>query len=190
MNTRENFIETAHLKKGAKSIKWEFGYWGETLERWYNEGLPKNNYPTIPTNIINTTTSLYTTVWNHFLKREKNLFEKVYRQTDRKLKLPYGFMTCGGGIYWPTQGFAIDSDVKDYFKMDEIQVIVCAEQLFYPQFKPEILNEDEKYIDYIDLDGGVRKFSKVEQVLPTGIDWPIKDWKTWKKIKVFSLAIS
>ncbi len=183
MNTRENFIETAHLKKGVKSIKWEFGYWGSTLENWYKEGLPKNNYPTIPTNIINTTTSLYTTVWSHFLKKEKNLFEKIYGQPDRKLKLPDGIIACGGGIYWPTQGFAIDTDVKDYFKMDEIQVIVCAEQLFYPQFKPEILNEDEKYIDYMDLDGGIRRFSKSEQVLPTGLDWPVKDWKTWEKIK-------
>lgn len=183
MNTRERFIETAHLKKNVRSLKWEFGYWGSTIDRWYIEGLPKINYPTIPTNIINTTASLYTAVWSHFLKREKNLFEKIYKQKDKKLKLPAGMPVCAGGLYWPTQGFVLDTDVKDYFKMDEVQTIVCAEQLFYPQFEPKILNEDEKYIDYIDLDGCIRRFSKSAQVLPAGLEWPVKDWNTWEKIK-------
>jgi len=183
MNTREKFIETAHFNKSANALKWEFGYWGATIERWYNEGLPKINYPTIPTNIINTTASLYTTVWSYFLKREKNLFEKVYKQQDAKLKLPTGMPVCAGGLYWPTQGVVMDTDVRDYFEMDKMQTIVCAEQLFYPQFEPKILKEDERYIDYMDLDGCIRRFSKSEQVLPAGLEWPIKDWGTWEQIK-------
>jgi hypothetical protein len=183
MNTRERFIETAHFNKSAHTIKWEFGYWGATIERWYNEGLPRINYPTIPTNVINTTASLYTTVWSHFLKREKNLFEKIYKQPDTKLKLPAGMPVCAGGLYWPTQGFVMDTDVRDYFNMDKMQTVVCAEQLFYPQFEPKILKEDERYIDYMDLDGCIRRFSKSEQVLPAGLEWPIKDWETWEQIK-------
>ena len=183
MNTREKFIETAHFNKSSNTLKWEFGYWGATIERWYNEGLPKINYPTIPTNIINTTASLYTTVWSYFLKREKNLFEKVYKQQDTKLKLPAGMPVCAGGLYWPTQGFVMDTDVRDYFEMDKMQTIVCVEQLFYPQFEPKILKEDERYIDYLDLDGCIRRFSKSEQVLPAGLEWPIKDWGTWEQIK-------
>ena len=183
MNTREKFIETAHFNKSSNTLKWEFGYWGATIERWYNEGLPKINYPTIPTNIINTTASLYTTVWSYFLKREKNLFEKVYKQQDTKLKLPAGMPVCAGGLYWPTQGFVMDTDVRDYFEMDKMQTIVCVEQLFYPQFEPKILKEDERYIDYMDLDGCIRRFSKPEQVLPAGLEWPIKDWGTWEEIK-------
>jgi hypothetical protein len=183
MNTRERFIEATHFNKNVNTIKWEFGYWGATIERWYDEGLPKLNYPTVPTNITNTTASLYTAVWSHFLNREKNLFEKVYRQQDRKLKIPAGMPVCAGGLYWPTQGFVMDTDIRDYFKMDKIQTIVCAEQLLYPQFEPQIMMEDERYIDYIDLDGCVRRFSKSEQVLPAGLKWPIKDWNSWEKIK-------
>ena len=182
MDTREKFIECAHLNKKISTVKWEFGYWGKTLNNWYSEGLPLNNYPVVPVNIVNSTASLYTAVWRHFLKKDKNLFEKMFNQPDG-VRLPDGMPVCAGGLYWPTQGFAVDKDVKDYFKMDEVQIIVCAEQLLYPQFETKIIFEDEKYIDYIDLDGCTRRFSKSEQVLPAGLDWPIKDWSSWEEIK-------
>jgi len=67
--------------------------------------------------------------------------------------------------------------------MDSQQNVVCAEHLCYPQFKPEIIYEDEKYIDYIDLDGCKRRFSKQQQVIPAGLEWPIKGWDTWNEIK-------
>jgi len=143
MDTREKFIECAHFKQKASSVKWEFGYWGKTLNNWYCEGLPLNNYPVVPVNIVNSTASLYTAVWRHFLKKDKNLFEKMFNQPDG-VKLPDGMPVCAGGLYWPTQGFAVDKDVKNYFKMDEVQIIVCAEQLFYPQFETKIIFEDEK----------------------------------------------
>lgn len=44
MNTRERFIETMNFNPNVHSLKWEFGYWGETVENWYKCGLPMKNY--------------------------------------------------------------------------------------------------------------------------------------------------
>jgi hypothetical protein len=183
MNAREKFIEFTNFNKRVPAVKWEFGYWGSAVKRWYKEGLPQKKYPQVPMNIVNTTASLYTMVWKHFLMGEKTLFEKIYNEPESKLELPDGIGVLGGGIYFPSQGFALDHDVKDYFGMDSQQNVLCAEHLSFPHFKPEIISEDEKYIDYIDLDGCTRRFSKQQQVIPSGLDWPIKDWESWNKIK-------
>lgn len=183
MNSREKFLETMNFNTGVIVNKWEFGFWGATVERWYKEGLPKINYPRIPTNIVNTTSSLYTPVWTNKWRKEKSLFEKIFKEPDNEIKLPKGIAVMSGGLYWPTQGFPLDSDVKNYFNLDTSQMIVSAEQIIYPHFEIKILNEDEKYIDYIDIDGATRRFSKKEQVLPAGMVWPIKDWDDWNEIK-------
>ncbi|MDD5658637.1 MAG: uroporphyrinogen decarboxylase family protein [Actinomycetota bacterium] len=183
MNAKEKFIEFTNFNKTIPAIKWEFGYWGGTIKRWYKEGLPLKNYPSVPSNTINTTASLYTAVWKHFLMGDKSLFEKIYDEPEKKFILPDGIAVLGGGIYFPSQGFALDHDVRDYFNLDKQQNVVSAEHLFYPQFKTGIVKEDDKYIDYIDLDGCTRRFSKLQQVIPSGLDWPIKDWDSWNAIK-------
>jgi len=183
MNSREKFLEFVDFNKKVPTIKWEFGYWGSAVKRWYREGLPQKKYPKVPISIINTTASLYTAVWKHFLIGEKTIYECVYNEPENNLELPDGFAVLGGGIYFPSQGFALDYDIKDYFGMDMQQNVVCAEHLFYPQFEPRIVDENERYIDYIDLDGCKRRFSKSQQVIPSGLDWPIKDWDTWENIK-------
>ena len=40
MNTRERFLAVMDLQRVAPP-KWEFGYWGATLRRWYEEGLAR-----------------------------------------------------------------------------------------------------------------------------------------------------
>ena len=39
MDTREKFLSLMHGNPGSHSLKWEFGYWAQTLRRWYTEGL-------------------------------------------------------------------------------------------------------------------------------------------------------
>ncbi|MCL4385713.1 MAG: hypothetical protein M1479_04525 [Actinobacteria bacterium] len=189
MNSREKFLETMDFNPKATPNKWEFGIWGATVERWYKEGLIKNNYPRVPTNIINTTTSLYTAVWTRDWQKSKTSFEKIYKEPEREIKLPKGIATMAGGLYWPTQGFPLDNDIKEYFNLDSCQRIVCAEQFIYPDFEVKILREDEKYIDYIDIDGATRRFSKSQQVLPGGLDWLVKDWDSWNKLKEERLSL-
>ena len=40
MNSREKFIEFVNFNKKIPAVKWEFGYWGSAVKRWYKEGLP------------------------------------------------------------------------------------------------------------------------------------------------------
>lgn len=41
MNTRERFLAVMNFDKADRTLLWEFGYWKETLVRWYAEGLPR-----------------------------------------------------------------------------------------------------------------------------------------------------
>jgi len=41
MNTKELFLEILDFNSKIRTLDWEFGYWGGTLKRWYDEGLSK-----------------------------------------------------------------------------------------------------------------------------------------------------
>ncbi|MGQ9786682.1 MAG: uroporphyrinogen decarboxylase family protein [Anaerolineae bacterium] len=183
MNARERFLATMRFEKGVAAPKWEFGYWGATIKRWYREGLPERNYPTIPTRIVTTSSSLYTTAWTYEWRKQRTVFELSYAERQRRIELPDGIGVWGGALYWPSQGFPLDQDVTNYFGMDRSTVLVQVEQLFWPHFEPRVLFEDEKYVDYVDIDGITRRYQKVEGVIPTAMSWPIRDWRTWEEIK-------
>ena len=182
MNSREIFIETMNFSKSIRSIKWEFGYWGKTIKNWYNQGLPKKNYPKIPTNISAMQTSIYTAAWTYKWKGSTKNNVKGTNNNVR-IELPNGIPVLGGGLYWPSQGFALDEDVSTYFNFDKTQILVNIDQMFYPHFKVQIINEDKNSLTYVDLDGVKRKYLKKEATIPTALDWPIKDWESWNKIK-------
>ena len=188
MNSRELFTETMSFNPAVGVPKWEFGYWGATIKNWYCEGLPQKNYPKIPANISTISASLYTTAWAYRWrdKREtKKIVEddKKEAKSNIKIELPNGIGVWGGALYWPSQGFPLDKDVAGYFNFDKSEISVNVEQIFWPHFNIKILDEDEKSLTYIDLDGVKRKYLKKEATIPTSIDWPIKDWDSWNSIK-------
>jgi hypothetical protein len=41
MNTRERFLAIQDFSQPDRALDWEFGYWGGTILRWYEEGLPR-----------------------------------------------------------------------------------------------------------------------------------------------------
>jgi hypothetical protein len=168
MNLREQFLEVMENFETRVSVpKWEFGYWGETVDNWYSEGLFKKQYPNIPKNISTPTASLYNPAWS----------------SVKTGKLPAGIAVIGGGLYWPTQSFCIDNDIKDTLGMDIGQILVNVNLLFHPMFELEIQEEDDDYLIYRDIDGILRKFVKQTGVIPTGVEWVINDWKSWEKVK-------
>ncbi len=167
MNLRERFHEVMNFNTAVHAIKWEFGYWGETVKNWYRQGLPLKNYPTLEKKITTPTSSLYTTVWNRTNQNE----------------LPNGIAVTAGGLYWPSQGFPLDADVRAHFAMDHTQRVVDVNLHFCPMFDPIVIEEDDERILYIDLDGVKRAFMKAEATIPTSLDWPIKDKKSWQQLK-------
>ena len=45
MNSRERFLKIFEFEKPDKIPWWELGFWGETLTRWWDEGLPEGTIP-------------------------------------------------------------------------------------------------------------------------------------------------
>lgn len=41
MNSRDRFLATMAFEPVDRAPLWEYGYWGTTLRRWYQEGLPR-----------------------------------------------------------------------------------------------------------------------------------------------------
>jgi len=171
MTSQQRFLQVMGRSPGARSPKWEYAYWGGTLNRWYREGLPKKNPPTIPADSTTITASLYSFAWNH---------PSSLNQSNH---LPEGLAVWGDATYWPTQGFPIDTDVHDYFGFDESVRLIDAEHVFYPRYEPEILAEGDGYIIYKDMDGVTRKFLQKESVVPSPTQWPIQNKKDWDQIK-------
>jgi uroporphyrinogen decarboxylase len=167
MNLRERFHEVMNFNTTATTMKWEFGYWGQTLHNWYCEGLPKRQYPALARERSTPTATLYQAAW-----------------TCQSIEtMPPGIAVMAGGLYWPTQGFPVDHDVRSHFGMDGIQRLVDVNLLFHPMFDVEIHQNDGQSLVYTDVDGVKRTFLKETATIPSGMDWPIKDRKSWEKLK-------
>ena len=172
MNTRERFLEVMQsFNPDVRTLKWEFGYWGRTINNWYKEGLPKVNPAAIPDRYTTVSSSIYTKAWTC---NNKYIAEGEY---------PDGYAILAGGLYWPTQGFALDQDVKDYFGMDQTQQLVDLNLFFYPMFDLEVIEEDDDHLKYRDLDGVVRIYLKKTATMPSGWEWPIRDRQSWEQLK-------
>ena len=169
MNARERFLEVMNFNTNVSTMKWEFGLWGATVNNWYEQGLPKKHYPEVPTKITTPTSTLYTYAWS-------NKCQGITR-------LPDGLPVMTGGLYWPTQGFPIDVDVKEHFGFHHTQTLVDVNLLFCPMFEPYAIEEDEEKMLYVDIDGVQRLYLKKEATIPTSMKWPIVDKASWEKIK-------
>jgi len=168
MTEQERFFEVMNnFNTSISAPKWEFGYWGEAVDNWYDEGLPKQEYPEIPEEITTPTASLYTPCW----------------RSIKTGKLPAGLAVLGGGLYHPTQGFPRDNDVRKTLNMDIGQHLVDVNLLFDPVFDVEIIEEDDNFLTYRDLDGVIRKFAKHTGVIPTALENIITDSDAWEKLK-------
>lgn len=167
MTTREKFLACMAGDKSSAIPKWEYAYWGGTIRRWYEEGLPKRVVPRAPVHERRTiSSSLYSFAWQY--------------ATD---PIPEGLAVWGEATYWPTQGLPLDRDVNEFFGMDEFVHLAEAEHVFYPAFTPRLIEEDEESIIYDDLDGVRRKYLKKESVIPSPFSWPIDSPLSWEKIK-------
>jgi hypothetical protein len=173
MNTREQFLEICNFNPHVRTLKWEFGYWGETIKNWYAQGLPRRQYPALPTEISTPASSLYIPAWT--------------RRGDGVL--PNGIAVMAGALYWPTQGFPADTDVRGRFGMDRQLRLVDVNLLMDPMFEVEIIAENDRLLKYRDIDGVKRIFLKEEATIPTAYEWPITGWESWRRIKAERLNV-
>jgi hypothetical protein len=173
MNARERFIEIMNFNTRVPTLKWEFGYWGQTLTHWYEQGLPKKRFPAIPTEVTTPTSSLYTPVWT----------------CQGTRTLPNGMAVTAGGLYWPTQGFPLDYDVRDCLGMDYTQVMVDVNLLFCPMFESKTVEDTAERLVYVDVDGVERVFMKKEATIPSTVRGPIDDRRSWERIKAERLDV-
>ena len=168
MNSREKFLEViVNFKNNVPPPKWEFGYWGGLIDKWYEEGLPKKDYPHVPKKITTTSASIANIAWNS-LKGDK---------------LPKGIAVDGGGLYFPGNNFALDKDVMNALDMDLGQILVNINLLVCPMFDVEIYEEDEKKLIYRDIDGVKKVFSKESENYPSPISYPVTDRESWEYLK-------
>jgi uroporphyrinogen-III decarboxylase len=171
MNTREKFIEVMqNFNSSVPTVKWEFGFWGETINKWYREGLPRKNPCPIPDSYTTPSASIYTRVWTC---KNKYLSENEY---------PHSMPITGGSHYTPTQGFPSDTEVSGFFSFDAPQVALDLNLQFYPMFDIKVIEETDDVINYRDVDG-VKRMSLKNGGFPGGYEWPIKDMKSWQKLK-------
>lgn len=178
MNTRERFIEVmVNRNPNVASLKWEFGYWGETLNNWYKQGLPRNNWAPIPSEITSVNSSIYSYSWN---AKNKYVAPGEY---------PNGYVSMGGGLYWPTQGFALDRDVLGRFNMDEQQQLVDLNLLAYPLFTPKTIWEDDDKLMYLDVDGVERLFDKQTATMASAWKMAVTDRASWNQYKEERLSL-
>ena len=171
MNSRQRFLEVMDFNTGLRPPKWEYAFWGETLNRWYVEGLPKKRFVQLPGPATTPTSSLYATAYG----RQEELL--------RKGLLARGQAVFGGGVYWPTQSVPKDRDVESHFGFDEGITLLDVNQLFHPMFEPRVLEETEEALTYVDLDGITRVYRKQESTMPTAVSWVIKDRPSWEALK-------
>ena len=174
MNARQRFLETMSFNPEVRAPKWEFGYWGGTILNWYESGLPRVDFPYLPQEVTTPTSSLYVPAWG----------------CQGKDVLPNGIGVMAGGLYWPTQGFPLDRDVRARCGMDVGQHMVDVNLHFSPMFESRNVEEDEDSFTYVDIDGVTRKFLKEQATIPAGMDWPIKDRQTWEKLKAERLNLN
>lgn len=172
MNTRERFLATmVDMDPSVPAMKWEFGYWGGTLNRWYKQGLPKNNYVLTPAEYTTPHASVNTygfTCKNKYLKGDE------YFET-----MPL----TGGALITPQQGYPDEKDVTDFLGMDKHLMGVNVNLHFCPMFEPYTIEEDDDKIIYGDVDGVTRMMLK-NGGYPGGEKFTLKpERKSWEKLK-------
>ncbi len=167
MTARDRFREVMQFNRSAETLRWEFGYWGETVTNWYAQGLPRRHPPLPSPRRTTPTASLYAPAWT----------------CEGCGEIPNGIGVMAGGLYWPTQGFPLDEDVRVALDMDPGQRMVDVNLLFDPEFEVEVHEESAERFLYTDVDGVRRLFLKKEATIPTSMVWPIASRADWERIK-------
>ena len=100
----------------------------------------------------------------------------------------FGETVFGPGLNYPlfsvgSGDILMDRDVHTYFKFDDSILTPPINCWIYPKFEVTILEEDDNKKKLIDEDGITKIVKKSADSMPYWLDWPVKDEKTWEKIR-------
>jgi hypothetical protein len=104
-------------------------------------------------------------------------------------KVEYGETVCGAGLHYPLvsvsggQNIVIDRDVSDFFHFDHNLVCPPINHWIYPKCDKVTMKEDTYKIQIVDEYGITKVIKKDASSMPHWIDWPVKDEKSWEKIR-------
>ena len=119
--------------------------------------------------------------------RERLLATLLGEKTDRA---PY---TGGMGFWgetiarWKSETGNPNLNLQEHFEWDEgMWHIGDGHGLRYginPWFEHEVIEDKESTVIYRDRWGVLREDSKLGATIPNYLDYPVKDWNSWKKLK-------
>jgi hypothetical protein len=90
----------------------------------------------------------------------------------------------GPGLYWSEDNpWPYAYDVDKYFNFDEGIRRPAINTWIFPQYKVQVLSEDERKKIIIDVDGIKKCVMKDLSSMPHWLEWPVKDSKSWEKLR-------
>ena len=155
MTARERFLSVMNFEKSTRSMLWEFGYWEDTMGRWYEEGLPR---------------------------KQK---EKCSIQTDSYKKSMFSDNSiCGEGLSWSeTKKVPKDIDVHNYFNFDKGIISIPVNSWICPSFEKKILRDEGENVIIIDEKGIKKRTRKDGNSMPQYLAWPVENRNDWERLK-------
>ncbi len=163
MTTRERFLKCMRFEPVDQPPNCEMGYWGQTVERWFSEGMPKEAYP-----------------WDYIDKRAIKSDHVTIKRGLRDYEPPMSeveFLAVRGPFYGHGY-FGIEPRPCLPLKLGPI-----------PSFKVRVLEETDRNTLYRNGHGILRKALKKGTVrgtrmsMDTYIDFPVKEREDFEKMK-------
>lgn len=153
MNTRERFLSVMNFEPCGRTMLWEFGYWKDTMRKWYEEGFPKQNK------------------------------ENSSEQVDFSLtSMGFDNSICGEGLCWGGN-IPLDIDVHNYFGFDKGIISIPVNSWFLSPFEKRLLKDEGDNIVIVDEMGTTKRIRKNGNSMPQYIAWPIENRNDWERLK-------
>ncbi len=162
ISPKERFLDICHFKRPGDLYTAD-GFWVSTLEEWVKQGAPEQimdysfHLDYFQFQSINSLAEF------HFLFHKRRLDETNSSALGDDLEESSSEIDLGHGI----------------------RVSTKTRSPAVPAYQPRIISEDESTVTLINVAGQTVKYIKgrLESMMPTYLDWPVKDRATWNDHK-------
>ena len=163
VSPKQRFLDICHFKRPGE-LWLSDSFWPETLEKWTEQGAPEEIVGPRFQREYFQFQHICALAEFHFLLRIRRLAgaKSTAFEESREEVLP-SKIDLGHGIL----------------------VSAVTRSPAVPAYEPRIISEDERTVTLINVAGQTAKYIKdrVEGIMPTFLDWPVKDRATWEEHK-------